>query len=85
MPRWPKETTDFFPKFDLAQKTGRAFTLFCAGKESRKGAAICRGVDMTGEAVKILLLLLIFGSLEAAMRVQPVVLKRRSQGRRPPS
>ena len=32
---------------------------------------------MTGETVKILLLLLMFGSLEAAMRVQPVVLKRR--------
>ena len=39
---------------------------------------------MTGETVKMLLLFLMFGGLEAAMRVQPVVLKRRSHGRRLP-
>jgi hypothetical protein len=39
---------------------------------------------MTGETVKMLLLLLMFGGLEAAMRVQPVALKRRSHGRRLP-
>jgi hypothetical protein len=49
----------------------------------RKGAAFCRGVDMTGETVKMLLLLLMFGGLDT-MRVQPAVLKRRSQGRRLP-
>ncbi len=39
---------------------------------------------MTGETLKILLLLLMFGGLEAAVRLQPVVLKRRARGRRRP-
>jgi hypothetical protein len=37
---------------------------------------------MTGETVKILLLLLMFGGLEAAVRLQPVALKRRVRQRR---
>jgi hypothetical protein len=37
---------------------------------------------MTSEMVKILLLILMFGGLEAALRVQPVMLKRRSRERR---
>jgi len=37
---------------------------------------------MTSETMKILLLILMFGSLEAAMRLQPVMLKRRSRERR---
>ncbi len=37
------------------------------------------GVDMTNETLKILLVLLMFGGLEAAMRLQPAVLKRRSR------
>lgn len=41
----------------------------------------CLGVDMTSETVKTLLLILMFGGLEAALRVQPVVLKRRSRER----
>ncbi len=39
------------------------------------------GVDMTNETLKILLVLLMFGGLEAAMRLQPAVLKRRSRQR----
>jgi len=39
---------------------------------------------MAGQIVKILVLLLMFGGLEATMRVQPVVLKRRAHGHRPP-
>jgi hypothetical protein len=72
------------PLFDLEQKAGRAFALSWGIRSPRKGAAICRGVDMTGETVKMLLLFLMFGGLEAAIRVQPVVLKRRSHGRRLP-
>jgi hypothetical protein len=37
---------------------------------------------MTSETVKILLLILMFGGLEAAMRVQPAALKRRYRERR---
>jgi hypothetical protein len=40
------------------------------------------GVDMTSETVKILLVIFMFGGLEAVMRLQPVVLKRRSRERR---
>jgi len=40
------------------------------------------GVDMASETVKILLLIFMFGGLEAVMRLQPVVLKRRSRERR---
>jgi len=36
---------------------------------------------MTSETVKLFLLILMFGGLEAALRLQPVVLKRRSQRR----
>ena len=37
---------------------------------------------MKSEMVKILLLILMFGGLEAALRVQPVMLERRSRERR---
>jgi hypothetical protein len=37
---------------------------------------------MTSETVKFLLLIFMFGGLEAAMRLQPAVLKRRSRERR---
>jgi hypothetical protein len=37
---------------------------------------------MISETVKILLLILMFGGLDAAMRVQPALLKRRSPERR---
>jgi len=36
---------------------------------------------MTSETMKILLLVLMFGGLEAAMRLQPAVLKRRFRER----
>jgi hypothetical protein len=39
---------------------------------------------MTGETIKILVLFLLFGGLEVAMRLQPVALKRRSHRRRLP-
>jgi hypothetical protein len=48
---------------------------------SREVQPACLGVDMTSETVKILLLILMFGGLEAARCVEPVVLKRRSRER----
>jgi hypothetical protein len=37
---------------------------------------------MASETAKIVLLIFMFGGLEAVMRLQPVVLKRRSRERR---
>ena len=68
-------------KIDLEQQHAEPFRSWI-DKEFPRGAAICVGVDMTGEMVKVLLLILMFGGLEAAMRLQPVVLKRRSRQRR---
>lgn len=37
---------------------------------------------MTSETVKILLLIFMFGGLEAALRIKPAMLKRQSRERR---